>query len=71
MSLASFILRLHGDAFLLYLDMSNENQLDEEEMEMRLVTAFTEGPFEACEKLKRFRLTGESVDVYANTLKIE
>ena len=36
---------------------------------MRLVTAFTEGPFESYEKLKRFKLTGESVDVYANTIK--
>ena len=36
---------------------------------MRLVTAFTKGPFEAYEKLKRFKWTGESVDVYANTIK--
>ena len=36
---------------------------------MRLVTAFTEGPFEVYEKLKRFKWTGESVDVYANTIK--
>ena len=31
--------------------------------------AFTDGPFEAYEKLKRFKWTGESVDVYANTIK--
>ena len=31
--------------------------------------AFTEGLFEAYEKLKRFKWTGESVDVYANTIK--
>ena len=36
---------------------------------MRLVMAFTEGPFEAYEKLKRFKWTGESVDVYANAIK--
>ena len=36
---------------------------------MRLVTAFTEGPFEAYEKLKRFTWIGESVDVYANIIK--
>ena len=66
--LASFIpLFLHGDALVLYLEMSNEHQVWAEQM--RLVTAFTEGPFEAYEKLKRFKLTGESVDVYANTIK--
>ena len=68
--LASFIpLFLHGDALALYLEMSNEDQVRAEQIEMRLVTAFTEGPFEAYEKLKRFKWTGESVDVYANTIK--
>ena len=33
------------------------------------MTAFTERPFEAYEKLKGFKWTGESVDVYANTIK--
>ena len=33
------------------------------------MTALTEGPFEAYEKLKRFKWTGESVDIYANTIK--
>ena len=60
---------LHGDALDLYLEMSNEDQVWAEQIEMRLVTAFTEGPFEAYEKLKRFKWTGESVDVYANTIK--
>ena len=68
--LASFIpLFLHGDALALYLEMSNENQVRTEQIEMRLVTVFTEGPFEAYEKLKRFKWKGESVDVYANTIK--
>ena len=68
--LASFIpLFLHGDAFALYLEMSNEDQVWAEQIEMRLETALTEGPFEAYEKLKRFKWTGESVDVYANTIK--
>ena len=68
--LASFIpLFLHGDALALYLEMSNEDQVQAEQIEMRLVTAFTEGPFEAYEKLKWFKWTGESVDVYANTIK--
>ena len=45
--LASFIpLFLHGDALALYLEMSNEDQVRAEQIEMRLVTAFTEGPFE-------------------------
>ena len=68
--LASFIpLFLHGDALALYLEMSNEDQVRAEQMEMRLVTAFAEGSFEAYEKLKRFKWTGESIDVYANTIK--
>ena len=51
--LASFIpLFLHRDAPSLYLEMSNEDQVRAEQIEMRLVTAFTEGPFEAYEKLK-------------------
>ena len=51
--LASFIpLFLHGDALALYLEMSNEDQLRAEQMEMRLVTVFTEEPFEAYDKLK-------------------
>ena len=49
--------------------MSNEDQVRAEQTEMRLVMAFTGGPFEAYEKLKRFKWTGESVDVYANTIK--
>ena len=68
--LASFIpLFLRGDALALYREMSNEDQVWVEQIEMRLVTVFTEGPFEAYEKLKRFKWTGESVDVYANTIK--
>ena len=68
--LASFIpVFLHGDTLALYLEMSNEDQVQTEQIEMRLVTAFTEGPFEAYEKLKRFKWTGESVNVYANTIK--
>ena len=64
--LARFIpLFLHGDALALYLEMSNEDQVQPEQIEMRLVTAFTEGPFEAYEKLKRFKWTGKSFDVYA------
>ena len=43
---------LHGDALALYLEMSNEDQVRAEQIEMRLVTAFTGGPFEAYEKLK-------------------
>ena len=51
--LASFIpLFLHGDALALYLEMSNEDQVWAEQIEMRLVAAFTERPFEAYEKLK-------------------
>ena len=51
--LASFIpLFLHGDALALYLEMSNEDQVRAEQIEMRLVMAFTKGPFEAYEKLK-------------------
>ena len=68
--LASFIpLFLHEDALALYLEMSNEDQVWAEQIEMRLVTALTEGPFEAYEKLKWFKWTGESVNVYANTIK--
>ena len=68
--LASFIsLFLHGDALALYLEMSNEDQAWAEQIEMRLMTAFTEGPFEAYEKLQRFMWTGVSVDVNANTIK--
>ena len=51
--LASFIpLFLHGDALALYLEMSNENQVRAEQIEMRLMITLTEGPFEAYEKLK-------------------
>ena len=53
----------------LYLEMSNEDQVRAEQIEMRQVTAFTEGPFEAYEKLKQFKWTGETVDVYANIIK--
>ena len=68
--LASFIpLFLHGDALALYLEMSNEDQVRAEQIEMRLVMAFTEGPFETYEKLKRFKWTRESVDFYVNTIK--
>ena len=50
--LASFIpLFLHGDALVLYLEMSNEDQVRAEQIEMRLVMTFTEGPFEEYEKL--------------------
>ena len=68
--LVSFIpLFLHEDALALYLEMSNEDQVWAEQIEMRLVTTLTEGPFEAYEKLKWFKWTGESVNVYANTIK--
>ena len=68
--LVSFIpLFLHGDALAHYLEMSNEDQVWAEQIEMRLVTTLTEGPFEAYEKLKQFKWTGESLDVYANTIK--
>ena len=51
--LLSFIpLFLYGDALALYLEMCNEDQVWAEQIEMRLVTALTEGPFEAYEKLK-------------------
>ena len=68
--LANFIpIFLHGDALALYLEMRNEDQVWAEQIAMRLVMAFTEGPFEAYEKLKQFKWTVESVDVYANTIK--
>ena len=68
--LANFIpLFLYGDALALYLEVSNEDQVQVEQIEMRLVTTFTEGPFEAYEKLKKFKWTGESVDVYADIIK--
>ena len=50
---ASFIpLFLHRDAFALYLQMNNEDQVWTEQIEMRLVITLTKGPFEAYEKLK-------------------
>lgn len=68
--LASFIpLFLEGDALALYMEMSEVEQQDEGMIEKRLREAFTEGPFEAYEKLKEFKWTGESVDVYANSIK--
>ena len=51
--LASFIpIFLHGDALALYLEMSNEDLVWAEQIEMRLVMSFIKGPFEAYEKLK-------------------
>ena len=64
--LASFIpLFLEDDALVLYLEMSRENQQDEE----RLKVAFTERPLESYKKLKKIKWTGESVDMYHNNIK--
>ena len=42
--------------------MSDEEQPDKDIKETRLKKAFTEGPFEAYEKLIKVKWTGESVD---------
>ena len=69
-NLASFIpLFLKGNALALDLEMSEEDQQDEEMIEVRLKEAFTEGPFEVYEKLKNIKWTGESVDMYTNNIK--
>ena len=60
---------LEGDALAMYLEMSDRDQEDAERIRLKLTKAFAEGPFEAYERLKRVRWTGESVDVYANNIK--
>ena len=68
--LVSFIpFFLEGDTLALYLEMSEEDQQDEEMIEVRLEEAFMEGPFEACEKLKKIKWTSESVDMYTQNIK--
>ena len=62
-------LYLEGDALALYLEMSPADQQRTEAIQGRLKTAFAEGPFEAYEKLRRVRWSGESVDVYANKIR--
>ena len=67
--LANFIpLFLEGNVLALYLEMSEEDQQDEEMIEVRLKKAFPEGPFEAYKKLKKIKWTSKS-DVYANNIK--
>ena len=69
-NLTGFIsLFLVGDVLALYLEMIEEDQLDEEMIEERLKEAFTEGLFETYKKLKKIKWTDESVDVYANNIK--
>ena len=60
---------LEGDALALYLEMNERDQEDADKIRNKLKKAFAEGPFEAYEKLKRVRWTGESVDVYANKIR--
>ena len=60
---------LEGDALALYLEMSEHEQEDADMIRLRLKKAFAEGVFDAYEKLKRVRWSGESVDVYANNIK--
>ena len=60
---------LEGDALALYLELSEREQGDADAIKGRLIEAFAEGPFEAFNKLKENRWTGESVDVYANEIR--
>ena len=65
--IASIIpLYLEGDALALFLEMSENDQLDAGKIEGRLKEAFALGIFEAYGKLKGLRWTGEQVDVFAN-----
>ena len=60
--LASFIpVFLAGNALDIYFGMSEEDQLDEEIIEVKLKEAY--------EKLKKIKWIGESVDMYANNIK--
>ena len=60
--IACFIpLYLEGDALALYLEMSKVDQLDAGKIEGSLKGALAQGSFEAYEKLKVLRWTGEQV----------
>ena len=68
--IASFIpLYLEGDTLELYLERSEDDQLDAGKIEGRLEEAFAQGSFEAYGKLNGLRWTGEQVDVYANEIR--
>ena len=65
--LASFIpLYLEGSALALYMEMSDAEQRDIDQIESRLKEAFAQGRFEAYGQLKVLTWRGEQVDVFAN-----
>lgn len=60
---------LEGDALALYLQLSDDERSKYQNIEKRLLEAFTDSPFVAFNKLAQKRWAGEQVDVFANELK--
>lgn len=68
--LATFIpLYLEGSALALYLEMSENEQGSADNIEDRLIEAYTDGPFVAYAKLVSHKWTGQPVDVYSTELR--
>lgn len=68
--IAKFVpLFLEGDALALYLQLSDNERSNYQNIEKRLLEAFTDSPFVAFSKLTQKRWGGEQVDVFANELK--
>ena len=60
---------LEGDALAMYLELSEDNRKNIDDIEAKLMEAFSDGQFVAHAKLIRMRWTGEAVDVYANEIR--
>lgn len=68
--LAKFVpLFLEGDALALYLQLNEDERSNYEDIEKRLLEAFTDTAFVAFSKLTQKRWAGEQVDVFVNELK--
>lgn len=69
-NLADFIpLFLEGSALAVYLEMTEEEQVDADAIEKKLIEAFTDGPFVAYARLVELKWAGQPVDVYANEIR--
>ena len=63
------LMYLEGNVLTVYLEMGEKDQANAESIEKRLKTAFSEGTFEAYNKLRKVTWTGALVDVYTAEIR--